>query len=147
MKVVLCKRALSPARMVLFLEDPPITLHRAFCWSLFVIASRECIQLQFRIGKFRCPRNSRSRGAMGSQQHTGGVFLVSRRASFSWRPCPCLCPWSSSPRWCATARTEQKTLLSPYTGPSNVYVGHEPRTTVDFPFNRKDDNELIPTPL
>ena len=132
MKVVLCKRALSPARMVLFLEDPPITLHRAFCWSLFVIASRECIQLQFRIGKFRCPRNSRSRGAMGSQQHTGGVFLVSRRASFSWRPCPCLCPWSSSPRWCATARTEQKTLPPHIRVRPKIYVGHQRKDVGSF---------------
>jgi hypothetical protein len=94
----------------------------------------------FFTNKFRCPRNARFRGAMSSQQRTVGVLLVSRRASFSWWPCPCPCPcpWSSSPRWCATARTEQKTLPLYIRVRPKIYVGHEPRTTVDFPFNRKD---------
>ena len=76
---------------------------------------------------------------------TGGVLLVSRRAPFSWCPCPCpclcpcLCPWSSSPRWYATAQTEQKTLLSPCTGPSkNIRRTrtNEPRTKFHFIIER-----------
>ena len=82
---------------------------------------------------------------MSSQQHTLGVLLVSRRASFSWWPCPCPCPcpWSSSPRWCATARTEQKTLPLIYGSVQKYTSDTNERTTNEIPFNRKDGISFV----
>ena len=42
--------------------------------------------------------------------------------------------------WDSTNRTENASHI--YAGPSKIYAGHQPRTTVEIPFNIKDASSV-----
>ena len=81
----------------------------------------------YNIYKIRCPRNARFRGAMGgfAAAHRRYVVGISARVLLVV-PVPVLVPVVLlAPLVCdSTNRAENTSPI--YTGPSKIYVGHEP---------------------
>ena len=93
----------------------------------------------YKIYKIRCPRNARFRGAMGgfAAAHRRCLVGISARVLLVV-PVPVLVPVVLLAVGVRQHEQSRKHFSPHIRVCPKIYVGHEPRTTVEFPFNRKD---------